>query len=385
MDNILWLPSWYPNRKDIYHGDFIERHAKAISAYTKLTIMVVVKDESLPVNKTEIDKSVSGNLTVYRVYYGRSRYSGWVEQLISLLRYFRLQKKIFKQVIETEGQPKIVHVHVAMKAGLLALWLKKQYNIPFVVTEHWTGYYPQSTPNIYNSNWLFRLLDRRVLEHAEYLLPVSKDLGTMINERFAKTNCRVIPNTVDTSLFYYQPVTTKRFRFIHPSYMNFQKNPEGILQACKMVKDQGYDFELLMLGNKPTALTEMAATFGLQNEVTFRDAVPYEAVAKEMQQSNALLLFSRFENLPCVIAEALCCGLPVISSRVGGIPEVINENNGRLIESDNIAALSVAMIKLMHSYETYNRQQISEDAVATFQYAQVGNAIMDVYMNVLSS
>ncbi len=383
MDNILWLPSWYPNRTDIYQGDFIERHAKAVNAYTKLTIMVVIKDENLPVNKTEIDRTVSGNLTVYNIYYGRSSYSGWIEQLISLFRYFKLQKKIFKQLTATEGMPKLVHVHVAMKAGLLALWLKKEYNIPFVVTEHWTGYYPQSEPNIYNSNWLFRLLNKRILEQATCILPVSKDLGKMINENFVKTSCRVIPNTVDVSLFYYKPYTTKRFRFIHPSYMNYQKNPEGILQACKMVKDQGHDFELLMLGNKPADLQKMVADYGLTNQVYFRQAVPYAEVAKEMQESNALLLFSRFENLPCVIAEALCCGLPVISSRVGGIAEVINALNGRLMESENVAALSVAMIKLMHSYQTYDQQQISERAVETYQYAKVGNEILEVYKTIL--
>src|SRR5688572_25833035 len=90
--NILWLASWYPNRTDAFVGDFIERHAKAVSTLVKLTVMVVVKDEHIPQDKVEVDQSTAGNVTVYRVYYGRGSVGGIVEKINSSMRYFRLQK-----------------------------------------------------------------------------------------------------------------------------------------------------------------------------------------------------------------------------------------------------------------------------------------------------
>ena len=46
MTNVLWLVSWYPSRLDSFTGDFIERHARAVSKYVKLTVLVILKDEA---------------------------------------------------------------------------------------------------------------------------------------------------------------------------------------------------------------------------------------------------------------------------------------------------------------------------------------------------
>ena len=66
-------------------------------------------------------------------------------------------------IVKENGFPEIVHVHVAMKAGLLALWLKSKFNIPFVVTEHWSGYRPHAKPNIYSANWLYKNMNRKIV------------------------------------------------------------------------------------------------------------------------------------------------------------------------------------------------------------------------------
>ncbi len=381
---VLWLVSWYPNRLDPFDGDFIERHAMAVSSFQKLTVLYIAKDGSLKENSVEIEKTGSPQLTVYKVYYGRSGWPGPLERLFSLRTYLRLQKKIYREIIAESGTPDIVHVHVAMKAGLLAYWLKKIYHIPFVVTEHWSGYYPKTAPNIYNSNWLQKKLNKKVLDGAALFLPVSANLGNMVNEYFTTLQYKVIPNTVDTNYFYYQPGNIARFRFIHPSSMIDIKNPEGILRACKLVKEGGYEFELLMIGSMKEKLLNMSQQYGVQGIVVFKDAVPYIEVAKEMQQSSALLMFSRFENLPCIVLEALCCGLPVICSRVGGVPEVVDVDNGILVESENETALAEAMKQMIDTYTTYNRAAIASKAAALFNYDQVGMQYSEVYKSILN-
>ena len=125
---------------------------------------------------------------------------------------------------------------------------------------------------------------------------------------------------------------------------------------------------------------EIAKDDGLLDEqVFFEAAVPYAQVAKEMQRSSALLLFSRFENLPCVMLEALCCGLPVISSRVGGIAEVINDSNGILVESDDVPALADAMERMCRDHSNYDRVKIAEAAAAKFSYDTVGRQYLEAY------
>jgi glycosyltransferase involved in cell wall biosynthesis len=168
--------------------------------------------------------------------------------------------------------------------------------------------------------------------------------------------------------------------------MNYQKNPEGILLACKMVKARGISFELLMVGKEDKALNILAKQYGLDDgTVIFKPAISYAGVANEMQQSSALLLFSRFENLPCVVLEALCSGLPVISTNVGGINEVINDSNGILIENENTEQLANAMCTLINNYKMYNKASIATDAAKKFNYVTVGHQYLNVYHTILKT
>ncbi|MEO6549160.1 MAG: glycosyltransferase, partial [Ferruginibacter sp.] len=354
---VLWLTSWYPSRVGPFDGDFIERHARAVSRFTKLTVLYIVKDQLLKNNAVEIEKTKEGNLSVYKVYYGKSVRGGWLEQFLSYRKYKQLQRQLYQQIVAENGYPAIVHVHVAMKAGLLALWIKKKYIIPFVVTEHWSGYNPQTHPNIYDGNALIRTFTKNILTQATMFLPVSDSLGNMVCKYLTTVRYKVVPNVVDTSSFNYTHSTLKRFRFIHPSSMIDIKNPEGILSACKMVKDLGYTFELLMIGGQSVSLVALADELGLSKELIFEGAVSYQEIAVRMQQSSALLMFSHFENLPCVVLEALCCGLPVVSSSVGGIPELIDEHNGILVESGDTAALAAAMMRLIDNYPLFDRKE----------------------------
>ena len=386
MYNVLWLASWYPNEIDAFTGDFIERHAIAVSRYVKPTVLVILKDESLRANKTKVKKTAESNLTVYRVYYGKTNMPVSIESIWSAKRYFKLQKQLYYQIEKETGRPDIVHVHVAMKAGIFALYLKKKYQIPYLVTEHWTGYYPQSVPSIYDNNFFYRRINKKVLQKASLFLPVTKDLGETIHENFNPVAYTVIPNVVNTSLFFYQQFESPKFRFIHPSLMSYQKNPEGILQACFLVKNKGYDFELLMIGNEDQELINKAAEINLLNKVVFfKPAVPYSTIAREMQQSSALLLFSRFENLPCVILEALCCGLPVITSQVGGVSEVVNDTNGILVENENVEQLAVAMCTLIDTYALYNRENIANTASDKFNFDTVAKQYLNQYKKVIDT
>lgn len=382
MANVLWLASWYPNKTSPFDGDFIERHARAVSNFHTITVLFVVKDALLPNGKLVIEKQTENNLTVYRGYYGVSLSINFFEKFISFRKYKRYQKIIYNQICLEKGKPDIVHVQVAMKAGLLALFLKKKCNIPYLVTEHWSGYYKNCQPNVYSGNWWLNRLNKKVLQQSKMLITVSKNLGQTINKNFVMAPFKVISNVVDTNLFFYQSAMPQPFRFIHPSGMVPVKNPEGILTACRLVKEKGYDFELLMLGAENDVLLSLAKQLNIYNStVFFKGIVSYAEVAKEMQQSSALLMFSRHENMSCVVLEALCCGLPVISTKVGGMPEVITDANGLLVESENISALADAMCKMIDLYHSYNRIAIAAEASALFNYDVVGKQLETIYNN----
>src|SRR5690606_19604615 len=75
-------------------------------------------------------------------------------------------------------------------------------------------------------------------------------------------------------------------------------------------------------------------------EVVFRQNLPYHEVANQMKNAQCLVLFSNYENAPCVISEAHCTGIPVIATHVGGIPDMVNSENGLLIPPADVNALA---------------------------------------------
>lgn len=103
-----------------------------------------------------------------------------------------------------------------------------------------------------------------------------------------------------------------------------------------------------------------------------------------MQSAHALVMFSRYENFPCIIIEALCCGLPVISTHVGGIPEAVNDSNGWLIPSENEEALLETMIRMIDSYAVFNRHEVANDAGDKYNDSVIGKQFYSLYQQVLT-
>jgi glycosyltransferase involved in cell wall biosynthesis len=377
---ILWLPSWYPNKIKPFDGDFIQRHSRAAALYDNIHVIHLVKDDTGLENvHEEIIKRPQ--LTEQIIYYKPD--SKVAAKIVNVYNWLQLYKKAIRKHIEKHGLPALVHVHVPWKAGILALWIKRKYKIPFLVTEHWGIYNDLINDNYRTKTYLFKLLTSQIIKSSALLLCVSNYSGLGINQLVVKKKFEIIVNTVDTDLFFLKEISQNVFRFIHISNAVPLKNLPGIISAATELYKKGYQFELVIAGSSEADFRKQFGEIFLSNQyISFRGEVTYERVALEMQQSNCLILFSEIENSPCVIGEALCCGLPVISSSVGGIPELVTTENSLLIPSGDKAALISAMEKMMQTYPGYNRKKIAEAAAKKFSYNIIGKQINQAYSKV---
>lgn len=380
--NVLWLASWYPNKIDFFNGDFIERHAKAVAPFVNsLTVIAAVKDDKLSFGSSEVECKMEGNITTYIIYYGRSRWGETIEKIFSGFKYMSLQRQLFKKILAEKGKPDIVHVHIAMKAGLFARELKRKYSIPYIVTEQWTGYFKIARPNIFSMDFLFRRFTKSILHNASLLLPVSNYLGEVINKDITVVKYVVIPNVVDTAVFF--PVVHSKnniLQLVHISVLGYQKNAEAMIEALSIYKTRKGKFLMQVFGPFKQHLVDLAKQRGLENEIIFKGEVTQPELAPVLQAADALVLYSRYETFGCVLIEANACGVPVIVSKFPVFNEFITEGiNGVFSEGDNPEALATAFENFYHRRNDFNKEKIAADTKERFCYDTVGKMIAAVY------
>ena len=375
---ILWLCSWYPSATDPFNGDFIQRHARAAALYNDIHVIHVVGCVDGQMAPQAVEIREEAGLTEQLFYFNKSQTIPG--RLLAQFQWTSLFRKGIRQYINRQGLPDLVHVQIPMKAGLLALWMRRKYHIPYLVTEHWGIYNEVEKLNYAGRSSLFKKYTRNIFRQAAAFISVSHYLAAGVNRLVLEKEYTVIPNVTDTRLFHPGTAKAPRFRFIHVSNMVPLKNAEGILRAFHAIIQAGEDAELVMVGNQNQLLPALMIQYGLSPErVFFKGEVAYVQVAAEMRQAHALLVFSDIENSPCVIGEALCCGLPVIATRTGGIPELVNEENAILVNPRDETGLAEAMKTVMHNRKIYRPEQIAEKARTRFGYETAGKQMDSLY------
>lgn len=356
LKKILFLSPWYPNKQDPTFGIFVQRHAKAAAINHQVITLYACAHEG----KTEIVEKKEGNL-----------YQVWVYHKQGKFNKFSALRQGYSKIIAQYGKLDLVHLNIAFPIGLFALYLK----LPFLLTEHWTGYH--SSDGSYKG-FLRKFITKKVMLKAKAFLPVSEDLkSAMEKHRLHNANTHIIPNVVDVNLFQPAQKANPK-RFIHISSMeDAQKNVSGILNTVKKIAEKRNDFEVHMIGEGKdfTTLKEQAKNL----PIIFHGTLLNSALANLLASGTALILFSNYENLPCVIPEALACGVPVISTNVGGIAEHLNDQNGILIDAGNESQLEKAMLSILDEEKYFDGEILRNYSLTHFSEEAIGKQFSNIY------
>ncbi len=388
MSKVIWLASWYPNEYEPVVGDFIQRHAKAVAELMPITVIHVVQLGKDTKAKDKVKVNENGNLKEIIHYFSYKKMGiSWLDKLLYNSRYLRYYEKVLKQYVKQNGKPLLLHVHVPIKAGIVARKISKQWKIPYIVSEHSSLYLKEAKDNFYNRTLFFRYHTKKIFRDAAFVTNVSATLGNVIKQMFGLKEVITIPNVVNTKYFNYQPKEkNKIFRWLHVSTLFPLKNPEGIIHAFHRLSQKRNNWELVICGGPVHAyLTELVSSLELSNKIKFTGEIPYKKVAKQMQNADAFVFFSKHENFPCVIAEALCCGLSLVSSNVGGIAEAINKSNGLLVQSEDIDALKKALTELMDNRTKYQAQYISDTAIEKYNFSAIAKQFIALYHQLIKT
>jgi glycosyltransferase involved in cell wall biosynthesis len=370
--HVLFVTPWYPSEVNKNLGNFIQRQAHLVAESTRVTVIAPIAKKQQFFPTAPRIRFVSDALTEIRAYYpawlGQTGRALAVDRALAHLRDF-------------EPAPDLIHAHILMHCAPELEMVTTRFKVPAVATEHWSGYLPErGFPWSPAHTQLLQEQSQRV----QCIMPVTHQLGEAMRMRGVTNPIHVVRNHVDQS-FFDAPLALEDGvpHLVHLSTLDPNKNPLAILQAGEQLADEGLSFRLTIAGDGPIKpLQRYTQLRGLNpQQFAFLHDLNQEEVVQLMQGKSGMVLFSGYENLPCVIGEAMAAGVPIVSSHVGGIAEVVGFREGILVAQGDHAGLKTAMRRLINDFQA-NRKEVRGAALEHFAPHAVKQALMEVYQRV---
>lgn len=369
---ILFLSSWFPNKLEPTNGNFVQRHAEAVAMKHDVEILHTIGNFDQKEKFVWDDHIVNGIRTLV-IYYKNSK---------NPIQNFLRRMEAYKLGFAKMQKPDLVHANVLHNNMLFAVYLKKKFKIPFVVTEHWTLL---RKINHATTSSVTKFVAKFIANRAAAILPVSNDLKVSLEELGIKKPMKVIPNVVDTKLFEPSDSAHDDFTFVHISNLIPRKNADKILNVAIKLLKEDYKLKLKIGGDGDTHnLRNIVKKEGFEDQIEVFDTLTLPEVSQKLKDSDCFILFSEDENQPCVIAESFASGIKVISTNVGGISEFFPDNFGILVERSDESLLENAMKALLNEKVITNKKEISDYAETTFSKNAIAQQFTDVYEEILN-
>lgn len=379
---ILILTSGYPSNFVKNQGIFVRTQSEILVQHSRHQVDVLAV---VPISIKWVLKAKRFNFRIVRSEFDgiKSYFKPFVNiPKLNTYRMFRLAyeaKKIFLREIGKADLPDIVHVH-GYQAGFLALWLKENYSIPFVITEHSSQFIDELvTPQ-------FEVFARKVFLNANKCIAVSPHFAELMT---LKIGCpfEVIPNVVQTELFV--PTTKVEgnsiFHFFTAGGLVEEKNHLLLLESVYHLKQKGYHFRLRIGGEGALLkiLREKCTELDILDCVAFIGLLSKEEMISEMQRMDAFVLSSRVETFGVVIIEALSCGRPVISTKSHGPVSILQSDELGILCEQTAESLCGAMEKMILNQKSYSTEKIRSYAEARYSGKVVAEQLTGLYTKII--
>lgn len=371
--HILILPSWYPAYPEDIRGCFFRDQALALVKAGNHVGVVTNEFRSLKNWKTIFSnkhgffyEDDNGIKTI------RFKTMLWFHKMPFLINIFSTMygKQAVEKYIEKYGKPDIVHVHSCLYMGEIARYIKTKYQINYIVTEHSSGF----VRDLYSPYQLE--VAERILYNSSCNIAVSTQMAKFFQNKFEiKKKWEVVPNIVNPIFFENsigkENFFNKKFKFINVAFMNKNKKQINIVKAYHELIKQGFlNIELNLIGDgeEKIELENYVKDNKILN-VNFLGLRDRHFIADAMSKSDCFILSSDFETFGVVIIESLASGLPVISTKCGGPEDILEKENGLLVEKDNIDELAEAMLVMLNTNYDKNKirmncyEHYSEEAI----------------------
>lgn len=282
----------------------------------------------------------------------------------------------------------VIHAHFIWPSGYVGARLKGKYHKPLIITAHGGDIYYQPFKN---SKWLRST--QHILKHSDKIITTSMRNYKIITEELSISSdkVKIVRNGFDEKLFCPMEKNIVRDRLLLP------KSVKIILSVGNLVKIKGHRYLIeamnKIISNRTDVLCvivgkgsklklqTLVEKLYLTNYVMIVDSKPHEELPLWVNACDVFVLPSLDEGFPTVIPEALGCSKPVVATSVGGVPEIIqDENIGLLVKKQNSESLSNGILTALN--KEWDSEKIVEYAIQ-FTWEKIAKQILEIYGEVL--
>lgn len=293
------------------------------------------------------------------------------------------------------GKYDLVHAHGA-RSNFICMFLKKKINVPMVTTVH--SDYMLDFKDSFYKNLIYTSLNKMSLKKFDHYICVSDNFKKMLVDRgFDKNKIHVLYNGIDIdekTLYIPKTAFLEKYKINYngeflvgiAARLDKVKDHETFIKACKETLEINPDIIFLIAGDgdEQKKLEEMAKSFGIEKNIYFLGFVRDKYSFFNAIDVNVLTSIS--ESFPYVILEAARLSVPTVSTKTGGIPEIIKDDyTGYLFPVGNYKSLSRYILDLYDQRDKLKElgDNIKREVVERYSHLSMGERQKEIYDEIL--
>ena len=375
---VLFVTRGFPTEKDVMDGNYEAIQAKAIASSGNHVAVITIREKSFRYffDLWKLSQRIVDGVFVYEGVYP-SLSIRFVRRVNKYLRKFAY-KRAYEKYISEHGKPDVVHAHIISTASF-AIFYKKDYHLPFVITEHWTKTNVSEIPR-----WLIQM--SYAYHQADQVICVSQALADSLKRNF-QVESMVINNMVDNRFFQSSKIDRHdgQFKFIAVGAFRKNKGFDVLVEAFASAQfPPNVTLDIVGDGEERIFVEKKIQQYNLYHQIRLLGTKPPEEVNDLLCHSDCFVLSSRLETFAIVVIEAMAKGLPVIATKSGGPETFLLPEHGLLVEKENVKELSDAMVHMKEHHGDYDSRQIREFCYNHFSQDVIATQIINVYKRVIS-
>jgi len=339
---------------------------KEFAKYKDLDIDLITSS----VDKFRIEK-FSNNINIH--YLDINKKGNLHYQSIKDLLKYSFKAYQYSKKLKKEKKYNLIHAFFGIPCGYIAMKL----GIPYIVSLRGADVPFHKKRFYWLDKLIFKNLSKKIWRKARVVIANSQGLKEAARKTSIKQDIKVICNGIDTDKF--KPCLDKKIgkiiKLISVGRLATEKGYNYLLESLIGINN----VSLTLVGSGPLERELKELSNKLDIKVDFVGRIDSRNVIQKLQDSDIYVSSSIKEGMSNSVLEAMACGLPVITTNVGGSKELV-KNNGLIVDKGSVSSLREAIVKLVNDFDLiYKMRENSRSLAKTMSWAKAASIYKKIY------